>query len=75
MQEIAVSNLIHFRVHFSAYLRGFLTLNAPCISESRIEIKMSILTLLCGASKRFMRAFKTFVKPFEVPQRSVKIKI
>ena len=34
-----------------------------------------IFTLLCGASKGFMTAFKTFIKPFEVPQRSVKIKI
>ena len=30
------------------------------------------LTLLCGASKGFMKAF---IKPFETPQRSVKIKI
>ena len=27
-----------------------LTLNVPCISESCIEIKNSIFTLLCGAS-------------------------
>ena len=42
MQEIGVSNLIHFRIHFSAYLRGFLTLNVPCASESRIEIKIKL---------------------------------
>ena len=35
---------------------------------------MLILTLLCGASKGFMKALKAFIKPFEVPQRSVKIK-
>ena len=29
---------------------------------------------LCGASKRFMKAFKAFIKPSEVPQRSVKKK-
>ena len=37
-----------------------------------------IFTLLCGASKGFMKALKAlkaFIKPFEVPQRSVKIKI
>ena len=31
-------------------------------------------TLHCGASKGFMKALKTFIKPFEAPQ-SVKIKI
>ena len=34
-----------------------------------------IFTLLCGASKRFMKALKAFIKPFEATQRSVKIKI
>ena len=33
-----------------------------------------IFTHLCGASKGFIKAFKTFIKPFEAPQRSVKIK-
>ena len=32
-------------------------------------------TLLCGATKDFMKAFKAFIKPFEAPQRNVKIKI
>ena len=31
--------------------------------------------LLFGASKGFMKALKAFRKPFEVPQRGVKIKI
>ena len=30
---------------------------------------------LCGTSKGFMKAFKAFIKPFETPQKSVKIKI
>ena len=34
-----------------------------------------IFILLCGTSKVFMKAFKAFIKPIEVPQRSVKIKI
>ena len=34
-----------------------------------------ILTFLCVGSKGFMKAFKAFKKPFEEPQRSVKIKI
>ena len=38
-----------------------LTLNVPCSSESCIEIKI--------------KAFKAFIKPFEAPQRSLKIKI
>ena len=34
-----------------------------------------IITLLSGASKGFMKVFKAFIKPFQAPQRSVKIKI
>ena len=51
-----------------------LTILAPCISESCIQIKL-IVTLLCGASKGSMEAFQAFIKPFETPKRSVKIKI
>ena len=41
----------------------------------KIKIKLNfIFTILCGASKSFMKVFKAFIKPFEVPQRSVKIK-
>ena len=43
-----------------------LTLNVPCISESSIEKKLSqifIFTLLCGASKGFMRALIFFLRP------------
>ena len=32
-----------------------------------------IITILCGASKGFMK--KAFMKPFQAPRRSVKIKI
>ena len=31
--------------------------------------------LLSGASKGFMKVFQAFIKPFEVPQRSLEIKI
>ena len=34
-----------------------------------------IFTLLYGATKCFMKTFKTFIKSFEAPQRIVKIKI
>ena len=33
------------------------------------------MTLLCGASKGFMKVFTAFIKPFVARQRSVKIKI
>ena len=36
---------------------------------------MFIFTLLCGVSKVFMKAFKTFIKTLETPKRSVKIKL
>ena len=50
----------------------------PCISESYIEIKSKLnfyfqTSLWCLTS--FIKAFKTFIKPFEAPQRSLKIKI
>ena len=35
---------------------------------------MFISTLLCGASKGSMKALKAFIKPYETPQRSWKIK-
>ena len=37
--------------------------------------KNNIFTLLCGALKGFMKALKVFIKPFEIPQRSVKINL
>ena len=36
---------------------------------------MFIFTVLGGASKGFMKALKALLKPFQAPQRSVKIKI
>ena len=36
---------------------------------------MFIFALPCGASKGFMKALKAFIKPFEVTQRSVEIKV
>ena len=55
-----------------------LTLNVLCISESCTEIKIKVkfyFFLLFSYSKGFMKAFKAFIKPFEAPQRSMKIKI
>ena len=48
-----------------------ITLPVPIPDERKLT-QFFIFTLLCGASKGFMKAF---IKPFERPQRSVKIKI
>ena len=65
-------------------------LTPPAPREFQKVVKRQKLTfnfffaLLCGASKCFMKAFhkmvthtqtKVFIKPFEAPQRSVKIKV
>ena len=42
---------------------------------NRKLFKIFIVTLLCGALKGSMKALKTFTKPSETPQRSVKIKL
>ena len=49
-----------------------ITLPVPIPDDERKLTQFFIFTLLCGASKGFM---KPFIKPFERPQRSVKIKI
>ena len=54
-----------------------LTLRAPCISESCIEIEINLIffhtSLWC--LKRFYEGLKGLHKASEAPQRSVKIKI
>ena len=45
-------------------------------SQTKRKNELKILfSLLCVASKGFMKALKAFMKPFESPQGSVKIKI
>ena len=51
------------------------TLPLPIPSKKRKLTQIFIFTLLCGASNCFMKAFKAFIKPFEAPQRGLKIKI
>ena len=51
-----------------------LTFSVPIPDEEKKLSEIFILTL-CGASKDFMKALKTFIKPFEAPQKSIKIKI
>ena len=48
------------------------------LEYSLIKIKINVIfffTLLCRATKGFMKAFKALIKHFEAPQRNVKIKI
>ena len=58
---------------------SYSTLPVPYISESCIEIKSYIKFLfshfLVVPQKGFMKAYKAFIKPFEAPQRSAKLKI
>ena len=45
------------------------------LGKERKSTQIFNFTLLCGASKGFMKAFKAFINHFESPQRSVKMKI
>ena len=48
----------------------------PSSLDPRRREKINLnFTFLCGASKDFMKALKTFMKPFVTPQRSAKRKI
>ena len=60
---------------FPYFTQNFLTLTAPIPDQEKKLTQIFIFTLLCGALKGFMKALKAFIKPFEVPQRSVKTKI
>ena len=63
-----------FLYFYLNFFKSKLILPVSCNSESCIKIKFTkiyIFILLCGASKGFMEAFKTFIKPFKAPQNSV----
>ena len=51
----------------------YITHNAPCVSESCIEIKIK-LNFLFQTSLWYLKRFYEGLKAFEAPQRSVKIK-
>ena len=51
------------------------TYPVPIPDKEKKLTSIFIFTLLCGASKGFIKVLNAFIKPFEVPQRSVKIKI
>ena len=54
-----------------------LTFPVLCISQSCVEIKLEFLFshFFVVPEKVFMKVFMAFIKPFEAPQRSAKIKI
>ena len=56
-------------------MRDLLTLLVPISGKERKLTKIFIFTLLCDASRGFMKTLNAFIKPFEAPQRSVKISI
>ena len=47
-----------------------LTLLFPIADEDRKSTYIFICTLLCAASKGFMKILKAFIKPFGAPERS-----
>ena len=52
-----------------------LTLPVPIPNEEKKLTSIFLFTLLCGASKGFMKALKVIIKPLKVPHISVKRKI
>ena len=52
-----------------------LTLPVPILDDMKKLTYIFVFTLLCDASKGFMKALKVLIKPFEAPRRSVEIKI
>ena len=55
-------------------LTEILTLLVQILNGEEKIVQIFILALLYGDSKGFIYALKSFIKPFEAPQRSVKIK-
>ena len=71
-----VRNVAEIKYGFAKLFVIFLllALPVPIPDEEKNQVKFFSFALLFGASKGFMKAFKAFIKPFEVPQRSAKIK-
>ena len=53
---------------------SLLTFPMPIPDKEKQLCLIFIFTLLCGASRGFMKALKVLLKPFEAAQRSLKIK-
>ena len=76
--------ITNFRVLFEIIIYSYfivedhysysLTLHVPIPDGEKKLTEVFIFTLPDGASKGFMMTLKAFIKPFEAPQRSVKIK-
>ena len=49
-------------------MKLLLIFNGPIPDKKKKLTKVFIFTLLFGASKGFMKAFKAFIKPFEASQ-------
>ena len=75
MEDFFRENTINKKRRFPFLQGDFLTLPATIQDKEKKLTYIFIFTFLCGASKGFMKALKTFIKPFEAPQRSVKIKL
>ena len=70
--QVAVSKLT-MQIAISRILIFSLTLTVAIQDEEKKLTQLFIFTLLCGASKGFMKALKAYIKSFEALQRSVKI--
>ena len=76
--------ITNFRVLFEIIIYSYfivedhysysLTLHVPIPDGEKKLTEVFIFTLPDGASNGFMKTLKAFIKPFEAPQRSVKIK-
>ena len=70
-------------IHLDIYLvnRGILALYLFSVEHLKVNpslpnpVGREKITLLYGAIRVFMKALKALIKPFEAPQRSVKIEI
>ena len=68
---------ISYRTQVGYYLINFYVYTSrpePGQDPGRRKKINFFFTLFCGASKGFMKVLKAFIKSFEAPQRSVKMK-
>ena len=73
IQKIRFDFLSRFLFGFFIFHKAFSDVPIPAKKKKLTQI--FIFTVLCSASKNFMKALKAFIKPFEAPQRSLKIKL
>ena len=74
-EKVIVSSSLYIKGGVKITLISNISPPTQCISESCIKIKINSNFYFHHSSKGFMKALKAFIKPFETPQRSVKIKI